>query len=71
MTKPEVELAPIVRRATARPIPILLLTYVLAFLDRSNLGFAKEQFQAGDRRDRTRAPHLLMTHSQEETIGAG
>ncbi len=46
MTTPEVDLAPIVRRATARLIPILLLMYVLAFLDRSNLGFAKEQFQA-------------------------
>ena len=46
MTTPEVDLAPIVKRVTARLIPILLLMYVLAFLDRANLGFAKEQFQA-------------------------
>src|SRR6185312_1633339 len=39
-------LASIVRRVTIRLIPILLLMYVLAFLDRSNIGFAKEQFQA-------------------------
>jgi MFS family permease len=46
MTSPEETLAPIVRRVTIRLIPILLLMYVLAFLDRSNIGFAKEQFQA-------------------------
>jgi len=46
MTTPEVQLEPIVRRVTMRLIPILLLMYVLAFLDRANLGFAKEQFQA-------------------------
>jgi MFS family permease len=46
MTAPENALAPIVRRVTIRLIPILLLMYVLAFLDRANIGFAKEQFQA-------------------------
>jgi MFS family permease len=46
MTTPDETLAPIVRRVTIRLIPILLLMYVLAFLDRSNIGFAKEQFQA-------------------------
>lgn len=39
-------LAPIVRRVTRRLIPVLLLMYILAFLDRSNLGFAKAAFQA-------------------------
>ena len=46
MTTPDDALAPIVRRVTIRLIPILLLMYVLAFLDRANIGFAKEQFQA-------------------------
>ena len=36
----------VVRKVTARLIPILLLMYILAFLDRSNLGFARVQFQA-------------------------
>ena len=31
-------LAPIVRRVTRRLIPVLLLMYILAFLDRANLG---------------------------------
>lgn len=39
-------LAAVVRKVTRRLIPILLLMYVLAFLDRSNLGFAKVAFQA-------------------------
>ncbi|WP_413317373.1 MFS transporter [Agrococcus sp. 1P02AA] len=39
-------LAPVIRKVTARLIPILLLMYILAFLDRSNLGFAKATFQA-------------------------
>lgn len=39
-------LAPTVRRVTRRLIPVLLLMYILAFLDRSNLGFAKAAFQA-------------------------
>ncbi|MFD2796352.1 MFS transporter [Promicromonospora vindobonensis] len=38
--------ARIVRRVTRRLLPILLLMYILAFLDRSNLGFAKDAFQA-------------------------
>src|ERR687890_64154 len=45
-TAPATALAPIVRKVTARLIPILLLMYILAFLDRSNLGFAKNAFQA-------------------------
>lgn len=39
-------LAPIVSRVTRRLIPVLLLMYILAFLDRSNLGFAKAAYQA-------------------------
>jgi MFS family permease len=39
-------LAPVVRRVTRRLIPVLLLMYILAFLDRANLGFAKAAFQA-------------------------
>ncbi len=39
-------LAHVIRKVTARLIPILLLMYILAFLDRSNLGFAKAEFQA-------------------------
>ncbi|QPZ38914.1 MFS transporter [Paramicrobacterium chengjingii] len=39
-------LGAVVRKVTWRLIPILLLMYILAFLDRSNLGFAKEAFQA-------------------------
>lgn len=39
-------LSVVVRKVTWRLIPILLLMYVLAFLDRSNLGFAKAAFQA-------------------------
>ncbi|MGU3493495.1 MFS transporter [Xanthobacteraceae bacterium A53D] len=33
-------------RARARLVPFLLLMYVLAFLDRANIGFAKDAFQA-------------------------
>ena len=35
-----------VSRAKLRLVPFLLLMYVLAFLDRANIGFAKESFQA-------------------------
>ncbi len=35
-----------VRLSRARLIPFLLLMYVLAFLDRANIGFAKQAFQA-------------------------
>lgn len=35
-----------VKRVTRRLIPILLLMYILSFLDRANLGFAKAAFQA-------------------------
>lgn len=45
-TAPATALAPIIRKVTARLIPILLLMYILAFLDRANLGFAKNSFQA-------------------------
>lgn len=38
-------LAAVVRKVTARLIPILLLMYILAFLDRANLGFAKAAWQ--------------------------
>ncbi len=34
-----------VRRVTRRLLPFLLLMYVMAFLDRANVGFAKAQFQ--------------------------
>ncbi|NYD68474.1 MFS transporter [Agromyces atrinae] len=40
------ELAAVVRKVTFRLIPILLLMYILAFLDRANLGFAKVAWQA-------------------------
>lgn len=43
---PNAALAAVVKKVTWRLIPILLLMYVLAFLDRSNLGFAKASFQA-------------------------
>ena len=36
----------VVARVTRRLIPFLLLMYVLAFLDRANIGFAKQAFQA-------------------------
>jgi MFS family permease len=35
-----------VARARRRLVPFLLLMYVLAFLDRTNIGFAKDAFQA-------------------------
>jgi MFS family permease len=35
-----------VARARGRLVPFLLLMYVLAFLDRTNIGFAKDAFQA-------------------------
>ncbi len=35
-----------VRRSVKRLIPFLLLMYVIAFLDRSNVGFAKEELEA-------------------------
>ena len=36
----------VVRKVVARLIPFLLLMYVLAFLDRANIGFAKDAYQA-------------------------
>lgn len=44
---PAVESA--VAKATRRLVPFLLLMYVLAFLDRVNIGFAQESFQADTR----------------------
>ena len=35
-----------IARARTRLVPFLLLMYVLAFLDRANIGFAKQSFQA-------------------------
>lgn len=35
-----------VRRVMVRLIPFLFLMYIIAFLDRVNIGFAKEEFQA-------------------------
>src|SRR5678815_4968997 len=35
-----------IARITRRLLPFLLLMYILAFLDRANLGFAKNAFQA-------------------------
>jgi MFS family permease len=39
------ELAKTISKATWRLVPFLLLMYILAFLDRANVGFAKESFQ--------------------------
>jgi MFS family permease len=38
-------LATTISKATWRLVPFLLLMYILAFLDRANVGFAKESFQ--------------------------
>ena len=35
-----------IRRARRRLVPFLLLMYILSFLDRANIGFAKQAFQA-------------------------
>ena len=35
----------VVKKNRARLIPFMLALYVLAFLDRSNIGFAKETYQ--------------------------
>ncbi|NIF87914.1 MFS transporter [Burkholderia sp. Cy-637] len=45
MDDPAILLGQAVRRVTRRLLPFLLLMYVMAFLDRANLGFAKSQFQ--------------------------
>ncbi len=44
--QPSPSLTRIVARVGRRLLPFLLLMYVLAFLDRANLGFAKAAFQA-------------------------
>ena len=38
-------LAQVTDKAIRRLVPFLLLMYVLAFLDRANVGFAKKAFQ--------------------------
>lgn len=43
---PADDLATTVAKVTRRLLPFLLLMYVLAFLDRANIGFAKKAFQA-------------------------
>ncbi|SIS85793.1 MFS transporter [Insolitispirillum peregrinum] len=43
---PAAELARATAKVMARLLPFLLLMYVLAFLDRANVGFAKKVFQA-------------------------
>ena len=40
------ELGAAVRKARGRLVPFLILMYTMAFLDRSNVGFAKQAFQA-------------------------
>ena len=40
------DLASAVAKARARLVPFLILMYTMAFLDRSNVGFAKQAFQA-------------------------
>src|SRR5207247_1518869 len=42
-TNPELER--VTAKAIRRLVPFLLLMYVLAFLDRANIGFAKQAFQ--------------------------
>ena len=44
-SQPDAALDRAVRKATHRLVPFLLLTYVVAYLDRTNLAFAKEAFQ--------------------------
>jgi hypothetical protein len=39
-------LEPVVAKVTRHLMPLLLLMYVLAFLDRTNIGFAKDAFEA-------------------------
>ena len=39
------ELERVTAKAIRRLVPFLLLMYVLAFLDRANIGFAKQAFQ--------------------------
>ncbi|GAB7537014.1 MFS transporter [Burkholderia sp. 3C] len=45
MDDPAILLGDAIRRVTRRLLPFLLLMYVMAFLDRANVGFAKAQFQ--------------------------
>jgi len=45
MAMTEELLSQAIQRARRRLLPFLLLMYVVAFLDRANIGFAKQQFQ--------------------------
>jgi len=45
ITLDSVTLSSVVSKTKKRLIPFMLLLYVLAFLDRSNIGFAKESYQ--------------------------
>ena len=38
--------APLLAKISWRLLPFLLLMYIMAFLDRANVGFAKQAFQA-------------------------
>ncbi|OZI77726.1 MFS transporter [Bordetella genomosp. 12] len=46
MTSESPALASAVRKASIRLLPFLMLMYVMAFLDRANVGFAKQALQA-------------------------
>ncbi|MBP2151269.1 MFS transporter [Xanthobacter autotrophicus DSM 597] len=46
MPAPSASLQATISKVTKRLLPFLLLMYVLAFLDRANVGFAKKAFQA-------------------------
>ena len=40
-----INLLSVIKKTKIRLIPFMLILYVLAFLDRSNIGFAKESYQ--------------------------
>ena len=44
-TYEDLVLAKTISKATWRLVPFLPLMYILAFLDRANVGFAKQSFQ--------------------------
>ena len=46
MPQPSDTVALAIRRAKYRLIPFLLLMYVLSYLDRANIGYAKQAYQA-------------------------
>lgn len=49
----------VVKKNRARLIPFMLALYVLAFLDRSNIGFAKETYQIDTGSLRARGRYFL------------